>query len=83
MTSPTSLSRRLLQLHEEKVERLKGLICAAYGLSETILSDAEDRGIIEPAVLGLKQVVADAEVLVCEVENELKEAQELAGVRAS
>jgi hypothetical protein len=61
------MARMLLKLHEGEADRLKGLICAAYGLSEAILSDAEDRGGVEPAVLGLKQVAVDAESLVVDV----------------
>ncbi len=54
------MASMLLRLHEEEAERLKGLICAAYGLSETIKSDAEDLGAMEPAIIGLRQVVDHA-----------------------
>ena len=30
------MASMLLKLHEEEAERLKGLICAAYGLSEPV-----------------------------------------------
>ena len=66
-----NMASMLLKLREDEADRLKGLICAAYGLSEAIFSDAEDRGGVDPAVIGLRQVVSDAELLIVDVMEKL------------
>jgi hypothetical protein len=67
------MAQMLLKLHEGEAYRLQGLICALCGLSETIHSDAEDRGAMAPLFIGLKQVTADAESLIADVLERIDE----------
>ena len=78
MSEPgADLVTRLRLLCDEDADRLRGLVCAVHGLAEALFSRAKDAGALEPAHLGLRHVLGEAEAAAVELDERLGEALEL------
>jgi hypothetical protein len=76
-TTP-GLARALMKLCDEDVARLRGAVCAANGLSDALFGEAEDAARLDPAHLGLRWVLEQADAAVAELSERLHQAHRMA-----
>ena len=65
-------------LCDDDASRLWGAVCAAYGIADALFAAAVEGTTITPAHTGLRWALEEAEAVVAELSEKLREAHRLA-----